>query len=127
MCPHDTRSARVTPTSRSPRLADLTRIVATVLVAVAVGSLLLLTACSGAGGSSSKTVRVPDVTGMDWAEAQTLLSGAKLSPVIDARKVPGAKALTVISQKPAPRTDVPEGTRITLVIVSGSTPATKAP
>jgi beta-lactam-binding protein with PASTA domain len=113
----EVRSARSRGASRRAAIAAV--------VVLAVVSALVLTGCSGS--APAKTVRVPDVTGMDWAEAQVLLSGAKLVPIIDARKVPGAKALTVVSQKPAPRTDVPEGTHITLVIVSGSTPATKAP
>jgi beta-lactam-binding protein with PASTA domain len=118
----------VTPTPRSPRPRSSTRTLAGSLAAVLVAALLMLTACSGGGGATAKSIMVPDVTGMDWAEAQTVLSGAKLSPVIDARQVPGAKALTVISQKPAPRTFVAEGARVTLVIVSGgSVPATKAP
>jgi beta-lactam-binding protein with PASTA domain len=119
-------SHRTTTRCVSRRSATLLVVVVAFAFAVAVTALLLLGGCGS--GASGKTVRVPDVTGLDWAEAQTVLAGAKLRPVIDAQQIPRVKALTVVSQKPAAKTEVPEGTLVTLVVASGgSAPATKTP
>jgi beta-lactam-binding protein with PASTA domain len=117
----------VTSTPRITRDGRMARAAVMALVLVLAMSVALpLAGCKG-GSQSGAIVRVPDVTGLDWAEAQVVLAGAKLKPVIDARQIPGKKALTVMSQSPAAKTQVPEGSRVTLVVVSGGTTATPNP
>ncbi len=81
-----------------------------VLVVVGVG----LVACSSV--TPKATMKVPGVTGLNYAEAQRVLSDAGFHVLVDQQTAPGQKALSVLKQTPAEGTEAKKGSDVTITV-----------
>lgn len=77
------------------------------------GGTIMLTVSAG-----SRTVEIPDLKGDTVDKAKAILGnlGLDLSPDIQRQNIPGATPDAILSQDPPPRSRVPRGSRVTVVI-----------
>lgn len=114
-------TAATAPPPRSNRNAAIA-VTVLVVVLAALAAFFLWKVLSD--GSSAETVTVPDVVGVDQAEATARLQGAGLKVALDPQPNKDVAAGRVVSQNPGANEKVDKGKTVTIVVSTGAAPVT---